>query len=91
MPANPQQVAVRSLCPEAEFRASLDDGEFWEHVLNGVRPGEDPEIEADPFEEDPGPLGDYGGPCDICGEVGACGYDAEGRPLIHPTFAEEEA
>lgn len=24
-------------------------------------------------------------PCGECGEVGACGYDAEGRPMIHTT------
>ena len=32
-----------------------------------------------------------GGPCPDCGAPGACGWDDEGRPLIHPTTAEEPA
>lgn len=28
-------------------------------------------------------------PCPICGELGACGYDSEGRPLIHSGGDEE--
>jgi len=24
-------------------------------------------------------------PCDVCGSDGACGYDMEGRPMIHTT------
>lgn len=78
---------TRPLCPEAEFRASLDDGEFWDYVLNGIRPG-DNVIEVDFCEPDELDE-DYGGPCEICGERGACGYDAEGRPLIHPANVEE--
>lgn len=76
-----------SLCPEAEFRASLDDGEFWDYVLNGVRPGEEPEVH---FEEDPDAVEDYGGPCEACGAVGACAYDMDGRPLIHPTYVRDD-
>jgi hypothetical protein len=29
-------------------------------------------------------------PCPVCGEPGACGYDAEGRPLIHTDWADDE-
>lgn len=29
-------------------------------------------------------------PCPVCGEVGACGYDAEGRALIHATEVDAE-
>lgn len=28
-------------------------------------------------------------PCGVCGAAGACGYDAEGRPLIHATEDED--
>lgn len=28
--------------------------------------------------------------CDLCGEVGACAYDAEGRPLIHAQEDDDE-
>lgn len=27
--------------------------------------------------------------CDVCGETGPCGYDVEGRALIHVTTTEE--
>ncbi len=30
-------------------------------------------------------------PCPECGQVGACAYDTEGRPLIHATNTEEDA
>lgn len=79
---------MMSLCPEAEFRASLDDGEFWDYVLNGVRPGQEPEVDFS--DEDQSPPDEYGGPCDVCGERGPCGYDAEGRPLIHPTYVRDD-
>lgn len=75
-----------SRCTEVAFRESLNDGEFWDYVLNGIKPGDvpvEPEIDDEPIEE-------YGGPCAICGERGPCGYDAEGRPLIHPTYVAEE-
>ncbi len=29
-------------------------------------------------------------PCALCGEVAACGYDAEGRPMIHTDSVEDE-
>ena len=29
-------------------------------------------------------------PCVTCGEIGPCGYDQEGRPLIHVTIDEDE-
>ena len=29
-------------------------------------------------------------PCPICGEHGACGYDAEGRPMIHTDWDDED-
>ena len=29
------------------------------------------------------------GDCVVCGSAGACGYDAEGRPMIH-TYRDED-
>lgn len=29
-------------------------------------------------------------PCEVCGESGACDYDAEGRPLIHAQEGNDE-
>ncbi len=69
------------LCPEAAERAAMSDAEFWERVLaTPVEPAE-----YDPAHEAIGPQLE---PCPTCGERGACGWDAEGRPLIHTTEGE---
>ena len=70
-------------------RAAMTDEEFWADVedLRGVGSiplllgGDvDPDLEdVGPDPRDPG----YPDPCSECGEVGACGYDAEGRPMVH--------
>ena len=75
-----------SLCPESEYRASLTDGEFWEYVLLGVRPGE----VTDDDESDMDAITAQTDPCPECGERGACGYDNEGRAMVHVTEAEVE-
>lgn len=74
-----------SLCPEADFRASLDDGAFWDYVLNGHRPG-DLIDDYDPDDDSNCPTADevaISTPCPECGQRGACAYDTEGRALIH--------
>ena len=77
-----------SRCSEAEFRGQLEDGEFWDYVFNGVGPGDDPKAELEDME----PVGydelDILARCEVCGEPGACGYDLEGRPLIHTSSDE---
>lgn len=61
----------------------MTDAEFWERVYG---PGARPEpYDYDPAHEAIGPQLD---PCPTCGEQGACGWDAEGRPLIHATGAD---
>lgn len=70
-----------SLCPEAEYRALLDDGEFWEYVFNGVKPGDPPSDREDEFDERDATA--QFDPCPVCGETGPCGYDADGEPMIH--------
>lgn len=73
----------RHLCPEADIRDAMSDDEFWAHVL-----GASPTWDAD----DSGPDLDIAIstiPCAVCGESGACGYDAEGRALIHATEEDE--
>jgi hypothetical protein len=30
-------------------------------------------------------------PCGVCGEGGACGYDDEGRPLIHAQWEDDDS
>lgn len=63
----------RHLCPEADLRDAMTDEEFWAHVLASPEPWPD-EVEVTSLD---------GIPCAECGEVGACGYDFEGRPLVH--------
>lgn len=76
-----------SLCPEAAYRASLTDAEFWEHVFHG----DDGPDDYDPADDPYLPTGERGEavlatPCDVCGSfLEACGYDTEGRPFIHVT------
>lgn len=61
--------------------ASVSDADFWERVFSGGDNRPDPD-EYDPAHEALGPQLE---PCPTCGERGACGWDAEGRPLIHTT------
>ena len=73
----------RALCPEADMRDAMTDEEFWEHVFPQPEPFEDGPDLDDTTNQDK--------PCPLCGEHGACGYDAEGRALIHALDATEDA
>jgi hypothetical protein len=74
------------LCPEAELRDAMDDGEFWAHVFGQDGPDQDYDPDDDPNLPD---RAEYemeqrlADPCPECGQSGACAYDAEGRPMIH--------
>jgi hypothetical protein len=86
---NTQDRPFRHLCPEADLRDAMSDGEFWDHVAESILgPGSEPDT------DDMEPVGydelDILAPCEVCGESGACGYDSEGRPLIHATPKEDE-
>lgn len=75
-----------SLCPEFVLRRTMNDAEFWEHVFNGhLGPDIDDGYDPDELERTMADLT----PCPVCHELGACGYDAEGRPLIH-TIDEDD-
>ena len=78
-----------SLCPESAKRAAMTDPEFWEHVFP-QRPRV--EFNFEPVDDDPpDPLAiDDTQPCAECGERGACGYDAEGRPMVHVVTEDDE-
>lgn len=79
----------RDLCPDADYRDDMTDDEFWEHVLIGT---------ITPVYQETDPNGDYYDgpdesvvqPCASCGSLGACGYDSEGRALIHADDRDEE-
>lgn len=77
-------------CPEAAFRDSLDDGEFWNYVLLGLLPGQE-QFDEGPYDDGP-PEVTYTplNPCVVCGSIDACGYDDEGRPMIHATENDDD-
>lgn len=80
-----------SLCPEAKQRDEMSDAEFWERVgcnILGIDPGADyDEMVPDHIEMAEMHLAD---PCPECGSRGACGYDDEGRPMIHTTPKDDD-
>lgn len=69
------------------------------HALKNGQPDPvDKVCACDCTQRDPDPEpyfdSDYDGvadlPCATCGEPGACGYDSEGRPMIHATWLDED-
>ena len=76
-----------SLCPEHDYREGLSDEEFWDHVYSNL-PGHYGE-DFDGPEPDMFPIS--GEPCPECGETGPCGYDNEGRPMIHIVSEDEQS
>lgn len=79
-----------SLCPDREYRESLSEDEFWDYVLLGQRPGEYVEPEPDDDLDEYVTFAGTFDACPECGEIDACGYDAEGRPMIHTTNEASE-
>lgn len=71
-------------CTSRERRAAMSDGEFWQDVadsLSGPQPDADEDLVC---------MGiDAPTPCPECGSTTACGYDTEGRPMIHVTQEDE--
>lgn len=70
--------------------AGMDHGEFWNYVLLGILPGEE-RFDDGPWDDGPPeitytPLN----PCVVCGSIDACGYDDEGRPMIHATENDDD-
>lgn len=70
--------AVRNRCC-LESTEGLSDGEFWELVFH-----RDDVAEPIEFDDPSEPVIEArGAPCMVCGELGPCGYDTQGLPLIH--------
>lgn len=74
------QRPFRDLCPEADRRDAMDDGEFWDTVAQNILGNHYPDTDDD---FDPPEVTAQLGPCPECGEMGACAYDDEGRALVH--------
>lgn len=71
-----------SLCPEFQYRESLSDEEFWAHIF---QTDYEEYIDFDDIDHSP----ELPNPCKVCGELTACGYDSEGRPMIHSENVED--
>lgn len=64
--------------PICDYIRSIPDNEFWGRVMESLRSWD---IEEQPIDWiDPY---DTPTPCPECGSTSACGFDAEGRPMIH--------
>ncbi len=74
-----------SLCPEHTYRSGLTDEEFWLHVFHQEGIADYQVDEPEPTDEDKLAIAE---PCPECGSEGACGYDDEGRPMIHALKVE---
>jgi hypothetical protein len=75
-------IEFQHACIVRDKRRSMSNEEFWEDVFGtGV---------WEPVEPDWDCVGiDSPNPCPECGSTGACGYDSEGRPMIH-TVQEDD-
>lgn len=67
-----------TLCKYSSYRATLSDIDFWHHVFSTVEPVEEP-----PDLDDLDDFDNQYSVCPVCGSNTACGYDSEGRALIH--------
>jgi hypothetical protein len=63
----------------------MTDNEFWHDVANSLAPCyEDSRFDQEPpFVSVEHARWDLTTQCGVCGEYGSCGYDAEGRAMIH--------
>lgn len=86
-------------CPGG-WHTWADDPSDWESAIAAGKPdpreskcgcpcadGPDLHIEPEPDWESLGIVP----PCPVCGSDDACGYDAEGRPMIHSDMEEDDS
>jgi hypothetical protein len=74
-------------CAARARRRTMTDAEFWADVAESLQPTLD---DHDDHEPGPSDVIQASGRCPECGEPGACGWDALGRPLIHATQSTSE-
>jgi hypothetical protein len=74
-------------CSKRSARANMTDEEFWDDVAETLGSREpdvdDMEYAYNGFLSQPSA-------CPECGEFGACGYDSQGRPMIHAVKDEDD-
>lgn len=78
-------------CTVRAKRSTMTDGEFWEDVSNTLGWNTTPEQLQEAMELDECFGIDAPSPCPECGSVVACGYDSEGRAMIHVIEEDKEA
>jgi hypothetical protein len=71
-------------CIVREKRRTMNDEEFWADVFGMP----EPLTEAQELDECFGI--EAPNPCPECGSIVACGYDSEGRPMIHVVEENDE-
>lgn len=67
-------------------------GDDWDPEYDWNMPRQGPEAAFDIGRPGSGMvvISDHVSPCPLCGEWGACGYDPEGRPMVHAFYDAEE-
>lgn len=73
-------------CTVREKRRTMNEEDFWWDVFG--QPEYEPLTEAQELDECFGI--DAPTPCPECGATVACGYDSEGRPMIHVVEETDE-
>lgn len=74
-----------TFCASSPEAAAMSDGEFWSNVYadrGDMESEQAPAIDDDLAQR-------LASPCMECGATGACAWDSEGRPLIHPLKADQ--
>lgn len=74
-------MSAAPFCASSPDAAALPDAEFWDRVYANLTGW--PSYECDGPDDDMHSMTAQLDPCPECGQVGACGYDDEGRPMIH--------
>lgn len=79
-------------CASSDAAARMSDAEFWERVAASLQGTTVEEAEAMHDFYDPNDtLPDFWlAACPLCHAEGACGYDDEGRPMIHCLGEDDE-
>ena len=76
----------RHLCPVADERDAMTDGEYWDDVAESILGNHMAQV----FDDEDGPWDPTTDlpvePCEVCGTAEtACGYDESGLPYVHCT------
>lgn len=80
-----QEKRFFELCRNRQTRAAMTDEEFWAHVLRSDSESARNDLDFSDAIDDVELVSLDASPCDTCGSKKECGYDEQGRPMIHTT------